>query len=717
MPIIKKFHDCSMRFKLSALCIAVLMAGCSTTPNAPKVQKEQPRIVRTNMEAPPPFQDETTDEEPQVGRTLLEQKGSNQYVTPVSTASTAGRGDAVNVKFESAPIIDVVEAVLGDILKVPYTIEGPVEGNITLVSNTPVPQDALIGMLESLLESRGIAMLKGDGDLYRIGPIEQLKKSASVATKSLAEARGYGVQIVPLKYLTAEEAMKILEPIGMKANVLWADPVRNIVMLGAPGPQMRNAIRTLQTFDVDILKGKSFGIYEVLNLDAKKIVERFDALLGNKESAPAAGTTKLIAMEEINSVMVVTSRSEQLATIGNWIKQLDRLGVADGSDGSAAQMNVYSVQNGEAKVLAGLLGQIFGGKTSGSDTPSTSGSVAPGLTDSETASDSSSSMSSGFNSPRTGGGVTSATTESGGRIVADESTNSLLVMATPREWQSIRSALEKIDKTPAQVLVEVSIWEVTLNDRLNYGVEWFFNTHPGGGDNVMGGGRLSMNEAGSVGRSAPGFSYIFTGGDWRAVINMLSSASRVKSLSSPSILVLDNREASIQVGTQQPISTGSTTYPNSGDSGVTSQNFQLKDTGVQLKVKPRVNSGGLVLMDIMQEVTDVGSQDEVTNQRSFLKRTIESSVAIQSGDTIILGGLIKDGTTNSDGGVPYLHRLPIIGPLFGTKSENEERTELLVTISPRAVTQYRDFERIGNEFQDKMRGVTEAFREELEARP
>lgn len=706
------------QFPLSALCAALLLAGCSALPSAPEKKEEPPKIVRTNMESPPVFNDEPLNEPPKVGRTLLEQKGDNQYVAPVRREQSTQGGPLVNVKFESAPMLEVVAAVLGDMLKVPYTIEGAVEGNITLVSSDPVPESALIEMLESLLESRGVAMLKGDGGIYRIGPVAQLRKDAPVVPKSSDTGRGYSVQIVPLRYLTAGEALKILEPLGMKENVLRADPVRNILMLGASAPQMQNALRTLQTFDVDVLKGMSFGIYEVLNLDAKLVVERFNSLLGNnnEEGSSSMGAAKLVAMEEINSVMVIAARSEQLVTIGSWIKQLDRLGMNDSSDQSA-QMYVYSVQNGEAKVLANLLGQIFGGKTTGDTASTTSGSTAPGLTQAEAGSeDGSSSSLSSLQSPKSGG-VTSTTTEAGSRIVADESTNSLLVMAAPREWQSIRSALEKIDKTPAQVLVEVSIWEVTLNDKLNYGVEWFFNTHAGGGDNVMGGGRLSMNDGGTVGRSAPGFSYIFTGGDWRAVINMLSSTSRVKSLSSPSILVLDNREASIQVGTQQPISTGTTTYPNSGSDATSTQNYTLKDTGVQLKVKPRVNSGGLVLMDIQQEVTDVGAQDEVTRQRSFLKRTVESSVAIQSGDTIILGGLIQDSQNDSDGGVPYLHKLPIIGPLFGTKGENGLRTELLVTISPRAVTQYKDFERIGQEFQQKMRGVTDSFRAELEARP
>ncbi|MDX5298566.1 MAG: type II and III secretion system protein, partial [Gammaproteobacteria bacterium] len=190
----------------------------------------------------------------------------------------------------------------------------------------------------------------------------------------------------------------------------------------------------------------------------------------------------------------------------------------------------------------------------------------------------------------------------------------------------------------------------------------------------------------------------------------LASQSNVRSLSSPSVLVLDNKEANIQVGNQQPIQTSQTV--NTGNTGVVTQNVELKDTGVQLTVKPRVNAGGLVIMDIKQEVTDVGERDAATGQRSFLKRSIETSVAIQGGDTIILGGLIQDRREDTSGGVPFLHRLPLVGALFGSTGDSENRTELLVTITPRAVNQYRDFEQIGDEFRRKMGGVMRAFEEQ-----
>lgn len=710
-----------LRFPLSLLCAAMFLSGCASDPVTQ--EPDMPvQLMRTGQESVAPGDDVGTDEVRKSGRTLLEQKGSGTFVTSLPQARAQAGEKTVNVNFENAPLVDVLAAILGDMLKVPYSLEGDVGGNITLVSATPVPESALLDMLESLLDAQGIAMLKGANGIYRVGSAAQLRKDVAVTPGSGSVQRGYGVQIVPLKYLSAAEAVKILEPLGLKDNILRVDSNRNILMLAASGPQMSNALRTLQMFDVDVLKGMSFGIYEMINLDPELVVERFNAMLANPELEGMSSSIKLLAMSEIRSVMVIAPQAEQLATVGDWIKRFDQVGVDDSAPGS--QMYVYNVQNGEAATLAGLLGQLFGASANAAGSASqTSGTTAPGLGQSEIGSGagssslSSTSNTSSLGSSRSGrsrssgaAGVTGMVTENGSCIVADESTNSLLIMAEPKEWRAMRSALTKLDKTPAQVLVEVSIWEVTLSDDLKYGVEWFFNSQTGG-DGTVGGGRLSLDN--QLGRIGTGFSYVFTGNDWRSVINLLSSKSNVKSLSSPSVLVLDNREATIQVGTQQPISTGTTSFPTSG-TPTTTQNFSLKDTGVQLTVRPRVNAGGLVVMDIQQEVTDIGSQpDPVTGQSTFLKRAIESSVAIQSGDTIILGGLIQDNTRTGDAGIPYLHTLPFVGPLFGYKTETGARTELLVTISPRAVNRYRDFDRIGEAFRDKMRGITESFRDEF----
>lgn len=700
--------------KLTLACVCVWLTACSSLQTN-EVQ-EPVSLVKIGSKEARQVLDEAPDKKAE-GRTLLEHRGTGSFVNTsvelqrVKPASDE-QGEMVKVSFESAPVGAVLEAILGDFLKVPYSLEGEVQGQISLISTEPVPETALFDMLESALEVQGIAMVKGENGIYRIGQSEHLRREIPVALREAVSTRGYSVRIIPLHHLSVVEAEKILTPLGLQQNILRVDPLRNILMLGASAPQMQNALRTLKMLDVDVLSGMSFGIYEVANLEASMLVERIEKMIGNPELAGLASSTRLIALEEINSVMVVAPNTSQLNTVSTWVKRLDAVGLGDDDEQTGAQLYVYTVENGEARAIADLLGQVFSETSSSSSSSSTSGRVAPGLETSDASTSGGSSNSSSRSSSSSTGGASSTTTQGGARIVADEANNSLLVMASAKEWRSIRAALSKIDKLPSQVLIEVSIWEVTLKDELSYGVEWFFNSK-GGVDGLNNkGGLLSMNDGGTVSRSVPGFSYLFSGSDWRAVINALSTRSKVKSLSSPSVLVQDNREANIQVGNQQPIQTSQTV--NTSNTGVLTQNVELKDTGVQLKVKPRVNSGGLVVMDIMQEVTDIGATDAATGQRSFLKRSIESTVAIQSGDTIILGGLIQDNQDEADSGVPFLHKLPVVGGLFGTKSDGSNRTELLITISPRAINQYQDFGKIGDEFRDKMQGVTEAFRQDFQ---
>lgn len=694
--------------KITLACFCVWLSACSTLQE--NDLQEPVSLVKIGTKESAQVLDDTPDKKAE-GRTLLEHKGTGSFVDSSVEIkrvknTTDEQGAMVKVTFEKAPVGSVLEALLGDFLKVPYALEGEIQGQITLVSTDPVPEVALLDMLESALEVQGIAMVKGENGIYRIGQSENLRREIPVALRESVSTRGYSVRIIPLHYLSVAEAEKILAPLGLQQNILRVDPLRNILMLGASAPQMQNALRTLKMLDVDVLSGMSFGIYELVNLEASMLVERIEKMIGNPELSGLASSTRLIALDEINSVMVIAPNTSQLNTVSSWVKRLDVVGLGEDDEQTGAQLYVYTVENGEAKAIADLLGQVFSstGTSSGS---STSGRVAPGLETSEASTTGSSNSSSGSGSR----GVSSMTTQGGARIVADEANNSLLIMASAKEWRSIRAALSKIDKLPAQVLIEVSIWEVTLKDELNYGVEWFFNSK--GGVDGLGdrGGMLTMNDSGTIGRTVPGFSYLFSGSDWRAVINALSSRSKVKSLSSPSVLVQDNKEANIQVGNQQPIQTSQTV--NTSNTGVLTQNVELKDTGVQLKVKPRVNNGGLVIMEIMQEVTDIGATDTATGQRSFLKRSIESTVAIQSGDTIILGGLIQDNQDKGDSGVPFLHKLPVVGGLFGTKTDGSNRTELLITISPRAINHYQDFGKIVDEFREKMQGVTEAFRTEF----
>jgi general secretion pathway protein D len=251
------------------------------------------------------------------------------------------------------------------------------------------------------------------------------------------------------------------------------------------------------------------------------------------------------------------------------------------------------------------------------------------------------------------------------------------------------------------VIIEVSIVDVILTDDLKYGVEWYFENSLGG----LRGKKTGIAELnfGSVAAGATGFSYsvIDSSGDIRAVLNALAEESKINVISSPSLMVLDNNTAQIQVGNQQPVRTAKAV----ADSGAIVENIEFKDTGVKLEVTPSVNPGGLVTMEVNQEVTDVGKIDDATGQRSFLKRLVNSTVAVKTGQTIVLGGLITENNTVSESGIPGLYKLPVVGKLFGSTSNSNSRNELLVLLTPSVVEKPTDAAAVLDEYRKSMKSL------------
>jgi general secretion pathway protein D len=288
------------------------------------------------------------------------------------------------------------------------------------------------------------------------------------------------------------------------------------------------------------------------------------------------------------------------------------------------------------------------------------------------------------------------------RVVSDDYNNALLVYASPYEYGKIERILKKLDVIATQVLIEASIVEVTLVDGLQYGLEWIFQN--GIGNDYSGVGTLDLGAAG-LDALAPGFSYQVSNsaGDMKAVVNALAEESLVNVISTPSVLVLDNHTAAIHVGDQQPIQS----MVSVTDGGVAQTSIEYKDTGVKLEVTPSVNDGGLVTLDVMQSVTDVGPQDSATGQRSFTERQLSSRIAVRSGDSVVLGGLIRDNSTQSKSGVPLLMDIPVLGSLFSNTRDSTVRTELLVFITPKVVETDDELRALSVEMRDRMQGITD----------
>jgi general secretion pathway protein D len=262
------------------------------------------------------------------------------------------------------------------------------------------------------------------------------------------------------------------------------------------------------------------------------------------------------------------------------------------------------------------------------------------------------------------------------RVVADHTNNAILVWSTPNDYRMVVSVLRKLDQVPLQVLIEATIAEVRLNENLEYGVQWAFQS----GDFSA---KLANNTAGIVNAVFPGFNMVLNATEVQAALRLLSEVTDVEIVSSPQIMVLDNQPARLQVGDQVPVATGETI----SDTGILIQSsVQYFDTGVILEVTPRVNASGLVTLEILQEVSDaVVTESSQINSPTIQQRRIRSIVSVQSGETIALGGLIRERATDGSSGIPVLSDIPLVGNAFKTTDRGVERTELLVLITPRVI--------------------------------
>lgn len=751
-----------------AILFALVVAGCAATKSAaPDTDIVVPiagkAADQVKVDKPAPAAPEAEpDAEP-----LILRGDQAMFRAPRPTGAQAVAGDPVSLDFEQAPVTEVVHAVLGDILAVPYVVNQPVAGSLTIHTAQPLPRDQVLPVLESILQANGLALVIDPSGVYHVGRPETLRGIApSLGNLGGTLPPGQNLMIVPLQFVGAAEMAEILAPIAAPENIVRVDPVRNLLILAATRSQLEGFMQIVQTFDVDVLKGMSLGLFPLKHVSVMEVESALAALSGGAAApakapgagdaaakgsvqgaakgtagapavaglalpGPLAGLVKVVAIERLNSLLIVTSRAYYLDRAREWIAQFDQ----PRGDGNEPQLFVYAVQNGTSQHLSDLLNALYGGGTTvrgGADS-----GVAPGLGQSSFGGGFGRSGSSGgfgdnrsgFGGSRLGGqsgfggsnssGLGSSRSGLGGsrlgrgsqsgnqqemttielgpdvRIVADEFNNALLVYAPRREYEKVRGALQQLDVPPTQILIEASILEVTLTDEFSFGLQWAFQGDVNGGR--TGTGIFNPNASGNIGPLQPGFSYTIANraGQVQAVLNALAKKNLVNVISSPSLMVLDNHSAQIQVGDQQPVQSSTVVT----DGGNTTSSIQFKDTGVMLDVLPSVNAGGLVTMDINQDVTDVGPVDAATGQRSFLQRAIASRVAVRSGETVVLGGLIRDNTSRGKTGVPWLQDIPVLGGLFRTTSRTNNRTELVVLITPRALQNDEQLRAVSDEMR------------------
>lgn len=659
-------------------------------------------------------------------------RGNDIVVRPTKPDEVLKGADS-GLKFEEAPLADVIQVILREIVKVNYVIHPPVTGTVTLSTQGNVSADYAMLLLEHALQANGLQLARDPRGTYHIGRPEVIKGIVPAVRQVVPNtplSPGNGAVIIPLKYIGAAEMATILRPFATAEAIVRVDTVRNLLVMVGSRTQAEGWLDMVATFDVDLLKGMSVGVFPLKYISTKEVefalrimntsstasVQPASALPATgaatgattfSVASPFYGALRIFPMETQNSVLVVTPRAAYLDEARQWLEKLDK----PGSSVNEQQLFFYAVQNGSAAHLAQVLGGLYGGGAAANAAAPANSGVAPGLapatasTSGATFSSSTGATSSaGGKSNIQGSGLTSISLASGVRVIADEINNAVLVYSSASEFAKVEATLKRLDVPLTQVLIEASIIEVSLTDGLKYGLQWLFSEQRG---SDVGTGVLSTAANAALGTVSAGFSYTLrnAGGDVRAVLNALAEKSLIKVISSPSLMVLNNHTASIVVGNQQPVQAGQTITTG----GNITSNIQYKDTGVSLSVLPSVNAGNMVTMQISQAVSDVGPVDVATGQRSFLQRQIGSKVAVRSGETLVLGGLIRDNGTKGKSGVPWLQDIPVVGSLFGANNASTDRTELLVIITPKVVRSDQDIRKVSSGFRDSMRDLAGAW--------
>lgn len=613
----------------------------------------------------------------------------------------------ITLNFQQMEIAEVVKIILGEILGMNYVLDPNVSGTVSLQTSRPLTRDALLPTLEALLQVNGAVLVKSQ-NFYEVVPIEAASSSALVPRLNPVELRGYQLLVIPLRYISAGELQKILEPLKPVKGLLQVDETRNLLLVAGTQDELNNIRETVQVFDVDQLRGMSVGLFRMEAADAQVILKELEAIFGDSAGGPLAGMVRFLPIERLNALLVITPQAKYLEDARAWVERLDR---AEGGQG--VSMHVYHVQHGKAETMAEILTQLFEGRsTTQDDQQGRPRRSEPGVPTREAA-DGETEVEVGREPVLIGPDGLGASLEVGEvSIIADDETNTLLVMATPSDYEKVLLAIQRLDVLSLQVLVEATIVEVALEDELRYGLQWFFKSSIDG-KNVRGTlGRFPIVTPTDL--TPTGSLAVFDAAGTRVLLDLLARDSKINVVSSPTLMVLDNRTATIRVGDRVPIRTsettdtgGAVTDPDTGVSALVTSTIQYQDTGVLLEVKPRINAGGMISLEITQEVNDVKpTTTSGIDSPTITQRRINTNVAVQSGETLVLGGLIQENNGRTNEGLPYLRNIPFLGWAFGSQGKSVKRTELVVLITPTAVANINEAKDVTQEYRNKLKGVS-----------
>jgi general secretion pathway protein D len=661
----------------------------------------------------------------------ISENGSGRMIDGSSLApkGAASTGNVV-LNLSSVPLQQAAKTVLGDMIGVNYVVDPRVDGVVSIQTTQPVTKADALELFQAALAPIGAVLVQSRG-IYRIAPADQAATGAIATGRAPGEGviGGNGVRVVQLKYVSATEVARVLEPMVPKGAIVQADDARNILALkGSPG-EIDSMLDSISIFDVDVMRGMSFAVVPVKTSQPEKMVDELKAIFSSDKEGPLKGRVRFIANTRLGAILVVTSQPSYLPRAQNWISRLDAK-----ANGAERQLHVYQVQNRPVAELASVLQSMFSNEMKvvrsttrnvsprsrqvslagvAGKTPGPGGSVpdldqggqngfarngGPGGGDlpnlaralnNEPESPSADAMEAAPSS-------TGSVNEPPLKIVADDTKNSLLIMANDRDYQRVLRVIQGLDVVASQVLIEAVIAEVALNDDLQYGVRWQLSK--------AGTPTATFSNAltGSVGAVFPGFNYAINAASIAATLSALNALTHVNVISTPSLMVLDNKTARLQIGDQVPITTQTATSVVTANTAIVNS-ITMQDTGVILSVTPRINESGRVQLEIEQEVSSVvKTTTSNIDSPTIQQRRVKTTVVVNDGEVLALGGMIQDQATKISSQIPLLGDIPGLGAVFSNRNNSVQKTELIILITPRVVRDRSESRLVTEEYRRKM---------------
>lgn len=711
---------------LSFLLLALILNGCggqitesiqkSKIPVQPKraVEESSPLKEMTPVESS--SGEKSSSEHKQEKGEDKKGKVDSESIKQEKEKKSAQKELSLNL--DNADVFDVLQTI-AKILNFDYIVEPSASaasrGKINIKATGKFSEDDLLPILETILEINGLTIVKA-GRLYRILAISEAKQRpleffASTDSTDIPDEDKLIMQIMSLKYLPASTIESLLKPLMTKNGIFLPVSGTNTLLIIDLASSIKRMMELLAHLDVNTFEKIQVELIPVKNAEVETLVKELTEIFTGLGYFKGREILKFISVPRLNAFLVINAFPGLMPSIKAWIEKLD-LPLTQ----AAVATYVYYVENAKASSIASILSKLYGEKKKGSSPaqiPAPQSPVAAPLP-------------AGVKpqpQPEPGP-VSQDIAPAGGiegdvSIIADESTNSLIIVTSPRNYPMILDTIKKLDITPKQVLIEALIAEVFLDETNQFGLEWIFKSfknvdikgeshrfdtviqtkiRPGDITNISG---------------LPGLSFLIMETDRLvSLINAYVSEAKANVLSSPHILATNNKEAVINIGDSIPILTSQTsTAGASGGTPYVTQTIEYKDVGVILTVTPHINEKRQVTLEVKQEVSHPKKNTlGGTDSPIISKRTAKTTVVVEDNHTIVIGGLISQQIDKTREGIPLLSKLPLLGYLFGTTKDYIRKTELIVMITPRVIGSPDDARDVSEDFKRKVRSLKDKLK-------